>query len=253
MKSHIAGLLAGLALTSYAQAKVLVFDFTATVASIAKDYGPQETGPGYMINGSLMTPGYTIKGQFSIDLATPKAWGGTSRAYYQGYGNTASFSVDQTGYAYTRGSPYGMSIDLYDSLPGSGADQFKAKIESQTHDPHSTLISTVESATFQFDQADGNMLTVRDSVGMPSLPRVLNFAGFDKATMVYNFADYLLTPNSASLNNSYLVTTNLTSLTLHSTSPVPEPSAYLMLTAGMLAIGAVRRRQRQGGRRGSPA
>ncbi|MDQ1921535.1 PEP-CTERM sorting domain-containing protein [Massilia pseudoviolaceinigra] len=249
MKSHIAGLLAGLALTSYAQAEVVMFDFTATIASIVKEHGPHEPGPGYMINGALMAPGYTLKGTISINLDMPQLWGGASHAYYDDSSQKsgASFSVDQTGYVYSSGPTANTGIFLWDHLPGTGSDSFNAQILSDTlNAEHNPL--TAERTTFQFDQADGKMLSALDPSGVPLLPTALNFAGFDSATMVYSFTDYITAPGSSAWNNSYQVTTNLTSLKLHSTSPVPEPSAYLMLTAGMLAIGTVvRRRQRQGG------
>ncbi|MDQ1923338.1 PEP-CTERM sorting domain-containing protein [Massilia pseudoviolaceinigra] len=254
MKSHIAGLIVGLTLTSFAQAQVVVLDFTATVASIKKEYGTPESGPAYMMNGALMSAGYTLRGTLSIDLNTRlpggSAMGNYSYAFYEDNNGVANngtrFSVDQTGYAYSSGPKPGTSFGVFDHVPGTGSDQFSASFMNGT-DPANGKLETSETASFSFEQADGKMLGGHNADGLPLLPAALNFAGFSSATLNYRFADYINLPGSSHINSGYLVSANITSLALHSTSPVPEPSAYLMLGAGTLVLGtSMRRRQRQG-------
>ncbi|MCE3608122.1 PEP-CTERM sorting domain-containing protein [Massilia sp. P8910] len=254
MKPQIAALILGLTLSSFAQAEVVMFDFTATVAKVTKDHGAPEPGPGYMVNGALMNAGYTLRGTLSIDLNTYLAGGSSqgnySYAFYEsdtgGSNNAVSFSVDQSRYAYSAGARPNTSYGVFDQSAGTGEDQFSARILNHTKSVNGTLL-TAESIGFYFGQADGKMLGGHDADGLPLLPGAINFAGLSSAKLEYGFADYTSVPGSTQIHDSYLVSANLTSFALHSTSPVPEPSAYLMLAAGVLVLGAATRRRRSQG------
>lgn len=229
-------LIAGILTTGLAQAQVVYFDYTArvdrtTYRTPATDYQEVEAA-SISANGSTIAPGYTVRGWVAIDLATGlydyRPENGPAYNYRGSPSNIAHFSVEQTGYGFTTDAsrwPYshGYFLGEWDSGHSFGFDgsntQHRDNWESQDQYIYLTM-------------GDNNADLLAN---WPSM----TLADAESSWLVYGFDAF---DPALGVVNAYAT---LTSFSPRATSPVPEPTTWLMtsLGLGLVGAGAYRRRR----------
>ncbi|NHZ61419.1 PEP-CTERM sorting domain-containing protein [Massilia genomosp. 1] len=235
MKSYIAAFTLGLLAASNASAEMVTFDYTAKIdeALHFTNHGAHvDSLQSISFNNTTIEVGYTMRGSFTIDLDTPASLHlpyQSPNSVYTEYGNPtngatrnlATIKVDQSGYGFTpKPQAGGMRIEITDGAVGR-ADSFV--FNNYNLDPNT---GRSESLTFALWQANGSLLT------STRLPSSLDLSRADMATLVYSYRG----PNSTDVFRTNAV---LTSLSVRTASPVPEPSSYAMLLLGVFMICAV--------------
>lgn len=241
MKLFLASLAFSALATANANAELITFDYTAKVNAAVhkpKDGGKYELVQSISFNGTTIDLGNTIRGSFTIDLDTRFFYHEGQGTTYSDYGipkntvspNVLTMTVDQSGYGFSPkpGRPY-FVVRIED---GSNAHHDSFEFVNAFDDENS---GRYESVAVSLWQNDGSLIA-----GAPSS---LDLSRASSAHLTYNFA-----PGGS--NERFLVAANLTSLSLRTASPVPEPSTYAMMALGLLTLGAVRRRKLRG--RGAP-
>ncbi|WP_166882037.1 PEP-CTERM sorting domain-containing protein [Massilia mucilaginosa] len=232
MKIFAGTLLAALFATGSANAQVLTFDFTAKVESMYEYDGSNiAIVTSSTLSGADVVNGDSVHGQFSFDLGTPLSTtlqfpqpANGSDLTYQGPQIQATISFDRPAYTFTTDNS-GLSMIVVKDAMASNYDGFVLLANSYT--PGMTAMRSIQVSLFD---ASGN------AISGPSIPRSLPLSAFDEATIKYN---WLRLSDGAQFG----ATAVITSLTPVVTSPVPEPSAYAMFAAGLLALGAIARRK----------
>ena len=231
MKLPMMALLLGSMASSGANAEVVVFDYTAVVSSVTENRVPVDS---FVIDGKTITSGYTLRGSFTIDLATPVYEANpdnpssNSYGHYRGsVGNVANVTVEETGFHFQSApsSPYSSGFTVVNSDRG---DSF-----------------FYESGGLAFSGANNRfeylIVDISDTTGLllshARPPTQLSIDGAGNATARYYVSLF-------ETSKYYDATAQLTSLQLHVT-PVPEPQTYPMLGIGLLAVGACARRRRR--------
>ncbi|QPI53395.1 PEP-CTERM sorting domain-containing protein [Massilia antarctica] len=136
--------------------------------------------------------------------------------------------IDQSGYAFTpKPDGRGVGIAIED---GSAGHHDSFILTNKMHDQGA---GRFESVRLDISQVNGSLLS---SIRLPS---TLDLSRASSTHLTYNF-------RADNSSDGYAVNSNLTSLSVRATSPVPEPSTYAMMAFGLLTVGAVSRRKRRG-------
>ena len=229
MKNLATGLVLCLA-TASASAEVLTFDYVALASkTVYFTDGTETTVQSVRVDGSTINTGDTLRGSFSIDLTTPLTYyhqtdGQVSGSYNTkdaGSPNLIGFSDLQSGYGYAPHTDEFLHLTIYDGVPGLRED---AMVMGHGSGPHSIQLV--------FNQDAGTLFS------STSLDVTRSLVGAN-GVLSYSYTDYLRNGTVS------IVRADLTSVTLRSISPVPEPSAYAMLLLGVATVAAIGRRRRQ--------
>ncbi|MCE3608172.1 PEP-CTERM sorting domain-containing protein [Massilia sp. P8910] len=242
MKSYIASLVLGLLAASNSNAELVTFDYTAKVrlASHYTNHGSAMASlQSVSFNGTRIDIGNTVRGSFTLDLDTPVSMyapdQGPGSTYIE-YGNPnggasknlMTMRIDQSGYTFAP-TPDGRDVRI--AIEDGDVGHYDYFIFTNTmHDLDSGRSETIR---LDLSQENGTLLS------STRLPSTLNLSRIESAHLTYNL-------QGAGNSEGYTINSDLTSLSVRTTSPVPEPSTHAMLALGLLTVGAVSRRKRRG-------
>lgn len=243
MSKLLGCMLVGTLMAGAAQAEIVTLDYTAVVTqTLFRDTETAERSVNRILlpDGSALSRTQTVRGTFTFDTATPltltagtptqPALATGQMQVVSGTGlNTASLRVNETGYALARGrgeGPYAIGFTVADSQPGSGADRFEVLL--------GTISDTAtEDIALKLSQANGSLWS------STAFPTRFNLDALSSATLSYTYYE----PISSRIHRWSSFDAKVTGLTQRIT-PVPEPTTYLMLGVGLLAVGAAARRRK---------
>ncbi len=212
-------LLLASALSVSAHAKVHVYEFTASVSSMQWGNTTPEKMDSW-VPGSALSLGDTINGRFSFDDAPLQNYVPPDPAEYSaggsGLGNAISVEVSPNRQSVDTA---GMAGSLFASNSVQGANAF-VQI-AHFSDDVTVYVNFEGGRPGQFSDA--------------SIPFNLSLSSYPSGSVVF-FWD---TPETA-----YIAAVG-TIDSLTNVTPVPEPSVYLMLGAGLAVVGAGVRRRRK--------
>ncbi len=226
MKKTIAALVAGLLLSSAAQAAMVTYEFTGYVAQITQ-YGYVPFGISYpsslMADGATYSVGDTFHGSFSYDTATPLTentdpWSEPGEFRGEAIHHEATLAFDNHN-------------PTYNSAPnGAGATMLVADNHKYLSD-YFDLRNSNGNFTLGFDFANQ---TDFSAINGPFAPPSLSLDRFPFANLTLG---YYKSGDAYAMEAVGLFTS------LKEVSAVPEPSSYSMLLAGAALVGwALRRR-----------
>lgn len=215
---HLLALLVSATVSLSAYAKVHVYEFTAAVSGLQYGNDTPQTIDSW-VPGSAISLGDTITGRFSFDDAPLQNHVPSDPDSYSANGNGPGNAIALTV------NPNGQSIDTT-GLTGS----VYAVNNAQSGNAF-VQIARYSEDVFVYLNFDGGKA---GQFSDPAIPFNLSLSDFSSGKVLF-FWD---TPNVA-----YIAAVGDIS-TLTNVTPVPEPSAYLMLVAGLAIVGAGVRRRR---------
>ncbi len=230
MRIHPFLLLAAVA-TAPAHAAIVMYEFTATVATGITvkdgDTGLWNYSTSSNVAGPTIWVGDTWTGTFSYDTELtltayqPEPPLGGSYGIYEG-AMASTLSNPSTGLSYRSNGGYA-TMQVFDMAAGD-YDSLSFKTNAFSTD--------FESSTFSFFDASGTALSG------PTPPAGITLSDYHYATVEYTFS-------RTSDGDWMQAKANITSLTLV-TTPVPEPSTYAMLGLGLGLLTFLSRKKARG-------
>lgn len=223
-------LLAGLSLFGSAQATVYQFDFTAKIQEMV-EFSPMtfDGGPvtSSSLSGSTVSVGDVISGHFSYDTATGlfRSNGGSAMYSAPAAQNALDVSIggNSIGLSDTTYSSTNVQVSNNAAALG-GADSFGiANLSTNVYASQMMALSFFDNSGLALNAA--------------TMPGQLDFASFGRSTFYYTYSSNA-THAMMGANGA------LTSVTfVQAPTPVPEPETYVMLLAGLAALGLKGRRR----------
>jgi hypothetical protein len=217
-------LVAALACAGAANASVLTYQFTATVAAVGDPniYLWSDQGEGALA-GSVVRKGQAINGWFSYDNAsTPSPWNDADTHWFNSADNKIVFTITSTGLQYQ-----------------STAGQQRVTIEN-TYGRHALWVEgkgTIAGAAYR--DADASVAFIDNTMTkfpQAVLPPTLGMDGFSFVALNFNW-------HRASDGNFMMGHALID--TLSAVNEVPEPASLGLVLAGLTAFGVSRRRGRR--------
>jgi len=217
-------LVAVLACAGTANASVLTYQFTATVAEVSDphNYSTSDQGEGALA-GSVVRKGQAITGWFSYDNAsTPSPWNDADTHWFYSTDNKMGFTITSTG-------------QQYQSTAGD-----QDVTIGNTYEPHFLSVGgtgTIAGATYRdanasIDFIDNTMTTFPQAV----LPPTLGMNGFSSVALDFRWF--------RASDGNYMMGHALID-TVSAVNEVPEPASLGLVLAGLTAFGVSRRRGRR--------